>query len=201
MKVKDSTTGRFKVGGVCGVGVYDINETTRSQGEAYKKWRGMLLRCYSEEYQIRQPTYIGCKVSKDWLYFSVFRGWFHDNYIHGWELDKDLIGDGKLYSENSCCFLPKRINLALPKQTKRGRLVGIRNNWKDTYTAQSTNEHGKSVHLGTFKSREDAFSAYANERTRVVRALAEIYKYQLNISVYFALRDFTFEKYTNKLGE
>jgi hypothetical protein len=88
----------------------------------YLKWSNMLERCYSEEYHKKQPTYIGCSVDERWHNFQVFAKWFEENYIEGYELDKDILLKGnKIYSPETCCFVPKEINL-LFKGHKNGKI-------------------------------------------------------------------------------
>lgn len=59
-----------------------------------------------------KPTYEGCTVCDEWLYFSNFKKWFDENYIEGFQLDKDIIIRGnKVYSPQTCCFVPKEINI------------------------------------------------------------------------------------------
>lgn len=69
-------------------------------------WKGMLERCYDPKYQAKKPTYVGCSVSEDWHNFQNFGEWFDNNYIDGYQLDKDKITVGnKTYSESDCCFI------------------------------------------------------------------------------------------------
>ena len=82
----------------------------------YQRWREMLRRCYSEKSQVKSPTYKGVTVCPAWHYFSVFRAWMsaHDGYHEGNDLDKDLlVFDNKIYSPETCLFVPKEINSLL----------------------------------------------------------------------------------------
>lgn len=94
---------------VYGVGINDTDYVFETKD--YKIWRNMLERCYCEKTQQKFPTYKGCTVCEEWHLFSNFKKWFHDNYIEGWELDKDImIIDNKVYSPDTCCFVPREIN-------------------------------------------------------------------------------------------
>lgn len=104
---------------VCGVGVNDANYITHIKKNNkrvwicpfYSKWEKMLERCYSLKYHKRNPTYIGCSVTPEWLYFSKFRLWMENQKWEGLQLDKDLLVKGnKVYGPNTCCFLPNAIN-------------------------------------------------------------------------------------------
>ena len=52
--------------------------------------------------------------------YESFIDWCNENYYEvpneEMNLDKDLFGNGKIYSENTCCFLPKSINLLIRKK-------------------------------------------------------------------------------------
>ena len=62
---------------VCGVGVvgtkYPINEGGVLTKE-YVLWTSMLVRCYSDSYRKKQPTYIDCEVSENFKsYWTIHR--------------------------------------------------------------------------------------------------------------------------------
>ena len=73
--------------------------------KSYKVWHSMMSRCYDASTQARYPTYKGCTVAKEWHNFQIFAEWFEANYIEGYQLDKDIIGNGKLYSPETCLFV------------------------------------------------------------------------------------------------
>ena len=101
---------------VYGVGIsgakYPISEGGVITKE-YTLWCGMLKRCYSDTYQKKYPTYIGCEVSDKFKSYEYFYEWCHKQIGFGvkcWQLDKDLLVKGnKVYSENICVFIPKEI--------------------------------------------------------------------------------------------
>jgi len=67
---------------VYGVGLNDADYTVKKivggrevSCPYYASWKGMMARCYSERLQDRCPTYKGCYVCGEWLYFMSFRSW------------------------------------------------------------------------------------------------------------------------------
>lgn len=83
---------------------------------AYKKWFQMIRRCYDYDgFQLKNPTYIGCKVCDEWHNFQNFAKWFYsqENSLNDdFELDKDLILDGnKTYSPDLCSILSRHDNI------------------------------------------------------------------------------------------
>ena len=77
---------------------------------AYRAWKRMLERCYSDKFVKQNPTYDGVTVCSEWHSFMAFRGWWLENQVDGYQLDKDIIGDGKVYSPVNCIFIPHWLN-------------------------------------------------------------------------------------------
>lgn len=90
---------------------YSYRGATKSP--LYKTWSHMLERCYNPKFKA-YPNYggRGVKVCEEWLSFSNFevqakRMKNYDKFIknpHLYSLDKDIIGNGKLYSFETCVF-------------------------------------------------------------------------------------------------
>jgi len=82
----------------------------------YGIWTGTIMRCYCPIRLKKYPSYKGCTVSKEWLCYQNFAKWYteHESYGMGYELDKDLLVKGnKVYSEDTCCMIPREINLLI----------------------------------------------------------------------------------------
>lgn len=74
--------------------------------KSYAVWESMIRRCYDEKLHKRLPTYKDCTVCEEWHNFENFHKWFQDNYIEGFELDKDIrVQNNKLYSPETCMFV------------------------------------------------------------------------------------------------
>lgn len=104
---------------VHGVGVNDADYNTQIVNnkkviwrcQFYDKWYAMLKRCYSPLWHKQFPSYIGCTVCPEWLYFSKFRLWMERQKWEGLELDKDILVKGnQVYGPDTCCFIPNSIN-------------------------------------------------------------------------------------------
>ena len=83
-----------------------------SKCKSYGIWRGIFKRCYCPKTQVRQPTYKDCTVATDWHNFQNFAKWFDENYVEGYDLDKDIKFNGnKLYSAETCLFVSHQENI------------------------------------------------------------------------------------------
>lgn len=98
---------------VCGVGYIGLGKYSSSKDKtptkSYTVWNSMIERCYSGRY----PSYEGVEVCKEWFNYQNFAEWYSLNSFdkHGkYQLDKDLLGDSKLYSPETCCLLKDNIN-------------------------------------------------------------------------------------------
>ena len=166
----------------------------------YELWSGMLERCYSDALKKRRPTYGDCKVSNNFLHYEYFYEWCNKQIgfgNKGWHLDKDLLVKGKkVYSEDTCVFIPKEINMVLTKSTaSRGEhLIGV--NWCKTnraFKAQVNKSRGKKEHLGLFKTELEAFNSYKQAKESFVKEQAEKWKDKIDDRAYNALMNYTVE--------
>ena len=183
---------------VYGIGYSSIGKYSQKEHRsAYRKWQGMLERCYSEKYHIKKPTYIGCSVSEDWFNFQVFADWFYDEtngYKEGYQLDKDILKKGnKIYSPETCCFVPQEINTLLVKNdSKRGNLlIGVRKNGNGFQARLNIN--GDTKIIGTYSTQEQAFLVYKEEKESYIKYLADKIKDNISPKVYNALINYIVE--------
>ena len=188
---------------VCGIGILGTKYQPRVDGvlaKEYEIWHNMLKRCYSDTYRKKHPTYEGCEVSENFKFYEYFYEWCHkqigfDN--EGWQLDKDLlVKSNKVYSENTCVFLPHEINSLLTKRTtSRGEhLIGVY--WSKTnkaFRARVNKNKGKQEHLGSFKTEIEAFNAYKQAKEAFVKEQANEWKSQIDPRAYEALMNYTVE--------
>ena len=162
----------------------------KSHRKAYQAWSNMLTRGYSEKYKNERTTYKDVTVCEEWHNFQNFAKWFEENYIEGWHLDKDIIcPDCKIYSPETCIFVPRDINILLAKRDKmRGELpIGVTFHKRSSTFQVNINKYGKTVYIGSFTTKEEAFYAYKKEKENYIKEVSEIWKSKLNLEVYQAL--------------
>ena len=183
--------------GYIGEGKYPVSINNKNTFQ-YKTWNHMLERCYSEKYKNKYPTYKNCTVSEPWLNFQNYASWHDDNYyeVEGerTELDKDILIKGnKIYSSDTCIFVPRAINSLIIKSDKmRGNYpIGItyRNN---KYIARC-NVNGNRIFLGTYKTLEEAFKTYKQYKENLIKEIANKYKNQIPDKLYRALLNYEVE--------
>jgi hypothetical protein len=180
---------------VYGVGCSGIGKYSRiNHPKIYFTWKDMLRRCYDEKEQKRSPNYIGCSVAEKWLNFQVFAEWFEEYYKENFDLDKDILIKGnKVYSPETCTFVPQEVNLLLIKSsTKRGEYpIGVCKEGLRFRAELSIN--GKKFYLGLFDTPEEAFQAYKVAKEKQIKIIAEKYKDQVTPQTYQALVNYKVE--------
>jgi hypothetical protein len=150
----------------------------------------MLQRCYDNKLHKRHPSYRDCEVCEEWLNFQNFAKWFNENNIEGCQLDKDLlIKDNKLYSPETCCFIPQEINLSLIKpMSKRELPLGVYRHSNKFVTHIKYNKISKYIDI--FSTIEEAANCYRIEKKKQLRGLAEKYKDTISDNTYKALLNY-----------
>ena len=170
---------------------------TAEHRKAHAVWLDMLRRCYDIEAKksFHLQVYDGCSVCEEWFTFSNFYKWFKENYVSDYSLDKDILKHGnKVYSPETCCFVPPRINtLVLCENRKNSTLpVGVvREKRRRKYQA-SLKINGHRRHLGRFKEVKQAFYAYKQAKELYVKQVATEYYFNGKITekVYHALLNY-----------
>lgn len=156
---------------VYGVGYIGVGQCKKFSSFGKKSsarifWENMMKRCYSDLYQLNQPTYIGCSVDEEWHNFQNFAKWFEDNFNYesgDQNLDKDLlIYENKVYSKSTCIFVPKWLNsFLLDRGRSRGEYpIGVSIHKKSGLFMAYCNANGKKIHLGYHSTPERAHDAW-----------------------------------------
>lgn len=181
---------------VCGIGFNNREYPTKNC--VYNVWRAMIYRCTQNCWEMF-PTYTGVTCTDSFKSYSYFYEWYHKQQNHNtidycgnkWCLDKDLLVKGnKIYSEDTCIFIPERINTLLTTcKASRGEMpVGVCfNKQRGNYKTQCNIGKGVSKHLGLFATKEEAFLVYKTFKEALIKEVANEYRGQLAERAYEAL--------------
>lgn len=204
---------------ICGIGYFGIGKykpNKSGNGSNYKQrvydsWQRMIRRCYDEKEQ-RKPScraYIGVTVCEEWHNFQNFAIWAEDKldkFEEGWDLDKDMFGDGWLYSPDNCTLLPSKVNWFL-SDTYSHKSSGLPDgvtilepktpNAKVGYVARC-HINNKREYLGFFNTPEEAGEVYRQAKEKEARRIAEEYKNLLTNDQYLKLMSFKLENIHRK---
>lgn len=220
--ITEAMAGNIKIGAVyypnqksiCGVGYFGIGKYKPNKAGAgsnykqrvYDSWQRMIRRCYDDKEQ-QKPSckaYVGVKVCEEWHNFQNFAIWAEDKldkFEKGWELDKDMFGDGWLYSPENCTMLPSKINWFLcdgysNKASCLPEGVNIiepkTRNSKVGYIARC-HINGKREYLGFYNTPEQAGEVYRSVKEGEAKRLAEEYKHLLTEEQYNRMYNFKLE--------
>ena len=181
--------------GCIGEGKYLAKENGKDT-DVYKCWHSMLQRCYDKKVHNIRKTYEKCIVCDEWLNFQDFAEWYNENYYNIdneiMHLDKDiLVKNNKMYSPDTCVFVPQRINALFTKSnSKRGKYpigVSIKENGKFQVQCHI---NGKNHKIGYYNTIEEAFNAYKNAKENEIKRIADQYKYLIPDNLYIALYNY-----------
>ena len=178
---------------VYGVGICD--KACVSKLKSYIIWKSMLKRCYDEKDINHQRSYNDCSVCEEWLIYSIFEEWFNTNYIDGYTIDKDLLKSGnRVYSPNTCCFLPTEINTLLiwHSSKKSGLPIGVTYDKYGTFQVM-VKQFGKQKRIGTrYFSLSSAVNAYRTAKKKYINEVAKQYynEGKINERIYNALLNY-----------
>lgn len=169
-----------------GVGINDFKFAIgRSTGSKivhwfpYHIWKHMITRGHSAYFKASHPHYLNVEVCSEWHSFTSFWEWLSDqNYVDGVELDKDIIGDGSLYSPDTCVLVSQQINtFTLSCKSARGEYpIGV--NWHTAtgkYAGQVRNPFtNKPEHLGLFTDPITAHNAWKKRKLELCMLMKDV---------------------------
>jgi hypothetical protein len=189
--------------GYIGEGKYKVNKNGKNT-RVYSTWRHMLQRCYSEKFQEKHPTYITCEASEEWHNFQNFAKWYNENYyeIEGerMDLDKDiLVKHNKIYSPETCIFVPQTINKLFVKcDRSRGESVigttPVNGKYQvKCYLLNPKTGKSKNEYLGYYDSQEKAFEVYKYYKEKNIKEVADYFKDEIPVKLYNALYSYEVE--------
>ncbi len=102
---------------VLGRGLNDADYPVQKRGVT-GSWRCPYYTAWYRMLATKDP------VHDDWLLFSRFKRWMAKQIWEKRLLDRELLGDGKLFCESHCCFLDRATYKAV-RDIKNGRVGGI----------------------------------------------------------------------------
>ena len=168
--------------GYLGEGKCKVLENGKNKKE-FNIWYHMLERCYDPKLHEKYPTYKDCAVEDYLLNFQHMCEWIENNYYEvpgeKMHLDKDILYKGnKVYSRETCIFVPQRINSLFTKCDKyRGDSpVGVCPKSSGNYEARCCNGYGETIKLGTYSSEEEAFQVYKNYKEKLIKEVIDSYE-------------------------
>lgn len=209
--IKQCRYGHFKSGkvkspyckSVCNIGYLGEGKyNTIENGQLtnyYEVWRSMIKRCYNNICQNKQPSYKHCIVCEEWHNFQNFAKWFEENYYEvkdsgKMHLDKDILHKGnKVYSPETCVFVPQRINeLFVQCNANRGNYpIGVYYNKQNKkFTTEINgiiNGKHKRIYSSSKNTPEEAFYAYKEFKEKYIKQVADEYIDRIPSKLYEAM--------------
>lgn len=164
-----------------GIGEYD------STNIFYNRWEAMLNRCYSKNKSYYR-VYNDVTICEEWHNFQNFVKFCLETYpTHikdvKFSLDKDILSvenEPKIYSPNSCCWLPVSINAFLtnnqPRHNTSGYIGVSENTGKKGYWRAQINDYGTGKYICIkydCKSKEEAYELYKEYRAKNAEKVKE----------------------------
>ena len=194
-----------------------VNYTKPTKEQRYNLKNNMKTRCYNANYHKVRPDYKDCAICDEWLDDKKsFYEWVDHNFyeIEGEptvELDKDILVPGnKVYSPDTCIFVPKRINdlfVHIHGRKKNGLPTGVtyskktgkyqaavRESCKDTDSKDEDKK--KTVRLGFFDTIEEAYEVYKTHKMAEIIYIADCYKDVIPDKLYQAMINWKFDEIT-----
>ena len=184
--------------------VADISEISRIDDCNDTVWYSMLQRCHNSKIHKQKPTYSGCAISENFKSLTYFLDWAKKQVGHNsrdgegrkFNLDKDILIKGnKVYSENTCVFVPMEINnLILNSRATRGEFpVGVHYEKSRNKFQAYIRKNGKREYLGRYNTVEEAFLAYKEAKEAYIKEVANKWKDKIDPRVYEALMRYEVE--------
>lgn len=186
---------------VCGVGYNDGKYRVKIKGKntkEYDLWSKMIYRCYYDKTHEVNKRYKDCTISENFKSYSYFYEWCQNQIgfnKKGFELDKDLCFKwNKIYSEDTCFFIPKELNICLSgcTKTKGDYPTGVSKRKSGRYVAHAM-INGKSKSISYHDSIEDAFYAYKKEKEAEIKRLAVKYKDEIDERIFNSIYNYSIE--------
>lgn len=164
--------------GIVGYGKY----TPYTHKLQYQYWTNMLKRVLQKHKHTK--AYIGCSISKEWIYFQNFCEWFDKNYYtvnnDRMCLDKDIkVKNNKIYSADTCIFVPNRINTCFNHNSSKDiHLV------KSGYVVEVSDCDNSKIRYSKIKTYEEALYIWCTEKQKHILEILSQYNNQIPKEIY-----------------
>ena len=183
--------------GYIGIGEFD------STHSSYKFWVRMFRRVFDEK-QGYNKAYKDVVICKGWLNFQNFARWCEEQkYLNAvddkgkhYQLDKGILVKGnRIYSPETCCFVPQKVNaLLISVKASRGKFpIGVTYCKRDKVYKAILSRNGSVITLGQSKDVEKSFQLYKRAKENYIEEVAEYWKGRIDEKVYQALLNYEVE--------
>ena len=168
----------------CGVGFMGEGKYTSKDIKAYNTWSNMIKRCYQKDYR-EYHLYggAGVCVCEDWHNFQVFAEWYVSNVKSGFVIDKDIKGNGKIYSEEYCTALPAVINTFITSNKNKAinnNFTGVYPYTEGKFQVRCCDLTGKQNIIGVVTSELEGYNLYRDYKINLAKKLVSIYEDSLD---------------------
>lgn len=167
----------------------NVNEfLSRHRTRSFRIWVSMIYRCYSGTCR----NYKNVSVCNEWHNYINFALWYEKNQVDGWDIDKDLFSKGgvKIYSPQTCCFIPNIINSSIRAKINIKRTIGGAYYFYDT----SCDSENRRIYAET---EHEAFKMCVLYRQTHLRTLVSAYWKSIDIKT----RNKLIHLYDNEEGQ
>lgn len=163
-----------------------------SEKTSYKMWRGVLRRCYDDEYREIYETYKDVSIDQTWLNYSNFSDWCNSKYEFNqkddkgekFHIDKDFVKGSRVYSPQTCIIIPRELNqVIVNRKNSRGDLpLGVIRTKGGKFCSQIL-INGKRQNGLTYNNIRDAFEDYKRKKEDHIKNLVLKYDNKLSDEV------------------
>jgi hypothetical protein len=186
----------------------DYTRTYKDNGKKYHTkeyslWHNMYNRVYSGARHKSDPRYAGCKL--EFTDYNTFTEWLHSQIgfdREGWVMDKDIVchltGMGKVYSPETCVFVPILINSFLTFSQKTNNSTGYAGvsvinskGYSANFMACCAELNGKNKTLGRTNTAEEGYQLYREHKVKLAKVLADTYRDEVDPRVTYYLENFS----------
>lgn len=152
-------------------------------------WCGIRSRTLNDNFKQKHKSYLNCTLCPEWMCLQNFCDWADSTYPKefpdvAWEIDKDLLSNSGVYSPETCCWLPKEINLFLSKKSEKGiyEKEGKRGSSFALFVREGTEvyKEKKGHYIGSYPTYADAVAKWKEVKQNRLNALIEKYRHCLS---------------------